>query len=69
MNSILYRLSRPSDFDIKGLPERVQDRMVSVLTNPRPLVQSGSYYGPAPRKMSSYKPGADQPIANPILVN
>lgn len=29
------------------------DRIVSVLTNPRPMVQSGDYYGPAPRKEST----------------
>ena len=59
-----------NEFLLKPVSSKaLQDRMVSVLTNPRPLVQSGSYYGPEPRKMSSYKPGADQPIANPILVN
>ncbi len=47
----------------------LKDRMVSVLMSPRPLVQSGSYYGPAPRKLSSYKPEADQQIANIVMVN
>lgn len=47
----------------------LQDRMISVLANPRPVVQSGSYYGPAPRKLSSYKPEADHPIGNIVLVN
>lgn len=27
------------------------DRIVSILLNPRPIVQVGDYYGPAPRKM------------------
>ncbi len=29
----------------------LRDRLVAVLANPRPLVKSGDYYGPAPRKM------------------
>jgi CheY-like chemotaxis protein len=29
------------------------DRIVSVLTNPRPFVKSGDYYGPAPRPQST----------------
>jgi two-component system chemotaxis response regulator CheY len=31
-------------------------RMVGVLAKPRPIVQIGKYYGPAPRKISTYKP-------------
>ncbi|MGP0091160.1 MAG: response regulator [Xanthobacteraceae bacterium] len=31
-------------------------RMVVVLAKPRPIVQIGNYYGPEPRKISSYKP-------------
>jgi two-component system chemotaxis response regulator CheY len=30
-------------------------RMVSVLTTPRPMVRRGDYYGPEPRKLSTYK--------------
>jgi DNA-binding response OmpR family regulator len=29
----------------------LRDRIVAVLVRPRPLVRSGDYYGPAPRKM------------------
>ena len=34
----------------------LQDRLISVLTEPREVVQSGSYYGPVPRKLA---PGID----------
>ena len=34
--------------------------MIAVLTKPRPMVQRGNYYGPEPRKLSTYKPEADQ---------
>jgi two-component system, chemotaxis family, chemotaxis protein CheY len=34
-------------------------RLVSVLSRPRSMVKRGDYYGPAPRKLSSYKPEAD----------
>jgi two-component system, chemotaxis family, chemotaxis protein CheY len=27
------------------------DRIVSILSNPRPMVQIGDYYGPEPRRM------------------
>ncbi|HZR77025.1 response regulator transcription factor [Bradyrhizobium sp.] len=32
------------------------DRMLSVLTKPRPIVKVGKYYGPEPRPGCSYKP-------------
>jgi CheY-like chemotaxis protein len=34
-------------------------RLVSVLSKPRPMVRRGQYYGPEPRKLTSYKPEAD----------
>jgi CheY-like chemotaxis protein len=37
----------------------LQARIVSVLTKPRAMVRRGDYYGPEPRKVSSYKPEAD----------
>src|SRR5271154_5098489 len=30
----------------------IYDRLVSIITQPRPLVQLGDYYGPEPRKLS-----------------
>ena len=37
-------------------------RIVGVLTMPRPMIQRGNYYGPEPRKYSTYKPEFDQKI-------
>jgi CheY-like chemotaxis protein len=34
----------------------LQARILSVLTKPRVMVRRGSYYGPEPRKLASYKP-------------
>jgi len=34
-------------------------RLMSVITKPRAMVRRGDYYGPEPRKLSSYKPEAD----------
>jgi len=37
----------------------LQARILSVLTKPRTMIKRGDYYGPEPRKLSSYKPEAD----------
>jgi CheY-like chemotaxis protein len=34
-------------------------RVLTVLTKPRHMVRCGNYYGPEPRKLSSYKPEVD----------
>lgn len=34
----------------------LQARIISVLTKPRDMVRRGDFYGPEPRKLSSYKP-------------
>jgi two-component system chemotaxis response regulator CheY len=34
-------------------------RLTAVLTTPRPMVRRGDYYGPEPRKLSTYKPAID----------
>jgi CheY-like chemotaxis protein len=44
-------------------------RIVSVLTKPRNIVQKKDYYGPEPRKLSSYKPEKDSGFDNVVLVN
>jgi two-component system chemotaxis response regulator CheY len=46
----------------------LQARLVSILANPRQMVRKGDYYGPAPRKMSSYKPEADANLTDVVLV-
>ena len=48
----------------------LQDRLVAVLTNPRPMVRSGDYYGPAPRKlMPGIHADSDEAIANLVMLN
>jgi two-component system, chemotaxis family, chemotaxis protein CheY len=37
-------------------------RILGVMTMPRPMVQRGNYYGPEPRKLSTYKPDGDHAI-------
>jgi len=32
------------------------DRMIAIITNPRPIVKVGNYYGPEPRKASPQNP-------------
>jgi len=39
-------------------------RLVSLITNPRPMVRRGNYYGPEPRKLSSYKPESDHGLGS-----
>jgi CheY-like chemotaxis protein len=41
-----------NEFLLKPVSSKaLRDRMVAVLAKPRPLVRSGDYYGPAPRKL------------------
>ncbi len=42
-------------------------RIVNILSNPRPMVHRGSFYGPLPRKNSAYKPEPD--LSEMVLVN
>jgi CheY-like chemotaxis protein len=60
-----------NEFLLKPVSSKaLQDRLVSVLTKPRPLVQSGGYYGPAPRKMmASINADNDEAIASLFVVN
>ncbi|MBI3702839.1 MAG: response regulator [Rhizobiales bacterium] len=60
-----------NEFLLKPVSSKaLQDRMVAVLTNPRPFVRSGDYYGPAPRKLLSGIHGdADRAMTNLVLVN
>ena len=60
-----------NEFLLKPVSSKaLQDRLVSVLTKPRPLIKSGDYYGPAPRKMATaVHADNDQAIANMFLVN
>ena len=60
-----------NEFLLKPVSSKaLQDRMVSVLTKPRPIVQSGGYYGPVPRKLATaIHADNDQTIANLSVVN
>jgi two-component system, chemotaxis family, chemotaxis protein CheY len=41
-------------------------RIVHIITKPRRMVTLGDYYGPEPRKLSTYKPGYDSAFDNII---
>ena len=43
-------------------------RVVSILSNPRPMVNKGGRYVPAPRKISSYKPETDPALSEVVLI-
>ena len=43
-------------------------RLIAVLATPRRMVKKGDYYGPEPRKMSSYKPENDPALSNIVLI-
>lgn len=63
-----------NEFLLKPVSSKaLQDRMVAVLAKPRPVVKSGDYYGPAPRKLAATvnaaNADADRAIANLVLVN
>ena len=60
-----------NEFLLKPVSSKaLQSRLLSVLTNPRPIVQSGGYYGPVPRKMSaSMNEDGDRAMTNLVLVN
>ena len=60
-----------NEFLLKPVSSKaLQDRLVAVLAYPRPLVKSGDYYGPAPRKLAaSVHADNDQAIANLFVVN
>lgn len=48
----------------------LQDRLVAVLANPRPMVRSGEFYRPAARKLAAnIHADADQALANLVMVN
>jgi len=43
-------------------------RFVSILGHPRPMVKKGDYYGPEPRRASSYKPESDPGLSQVVFV-
>ena len=48
----------------------LQDRLLAVLTKPREVVKSGSYYGPVPRKLATgIHADDDEAIAKLVLLD
>jgi YesN/AraC family two-component response regulator len=45
------------------------ERMISILTQPRPIVKVGNYYGPEPRRNSPYKPVNEAPLDDIVMIN
>jgi len=43
-------------------------RIVSIISNPRRMVNKGGRYVPEPRKMSSYKPETDPALSEVVLI-
>jgi two-component system, chemotaxis family, chemotaxis protein CheY len=43
-------------------------RIVSILAKPRRMVAQGDYYGPEPRKLSTYKPESDPAFDEVVLL-
>ncbi|HVZ52782.1 MAG TPA: response regulator [Pseudolabrys sp.] len=60
-----------NEFLLKPVSSKaLQDRLVAVLAKPRPVVKSGAYYGPAPRKMmTAVKADHDEAVANLFVVS
>jgi len=47
----------------------LQARILSVILHPRPMVRRGDYYGPEPRKLSTYKPENDAGHSTLVMVS
>jgi len=45
----------------------LHDRLISIMTQPRPVVQLGDYYGPEPRKMAA-EAADDEVLAAPVAI-
>jgi two-component system chemotaxis response regulator CheY len=60
-----------NEFLLKPVSSKaLQSRMTSVFMNPRPVVQTGGYYGPAPRNLvNTINQDTDDAIINLVLVN
>jgi two-component system, chemotaxis family, chemotaxis protein CheY len=49
--------------------QALRARVLSIITNPRKMIRKGDYYGPEPRRMSSYKPENDPGFGDVVMVN
>ena len=58
-----------NEFLLKPVSSKsLQDRLVAVLANPRPVVKSGAYYGPVPRKTMTAIHADDDQARNSLFV-
>ena len=48
--------------------EALRARILSIITNPRKMIRKGDYYGPEPRRMSTYKPENDPGFDSVVMV-
>lgn len=49
-----------NDFLLKPISTKsLMERLVSLIAEPRRMVKQGDYYGPEPRRLSSYKPESE----------
>ena len=59
-----------NEFLLKPVSSKsLYNRLVSVLTKPRPVVKTNGYYGPVPRNLASMNEDNDHAIAQLVLVN
>ena len=60
-----------NEFLLKPVSSKaLHSRLVAVLTQPRPVVQTGGYYGPAPRNLVNIMhQDSDDAVINLVLVN
>ena len=60
-----------NEFLLKPVSSKaLQDRLIAVLAKPRPVVRSGAYYGPAPRKlMTAINVDNDRALNSLFMVN
>jgi two-component system chemotaxis response regulator CheY len=60
-----------NEFLLKPVSSKaLHGRLVSVLTKPRPIVQSGTYYGPVPRNLvAAMNEDGDNALNTLVLVN
>lgn len=59
-----------NEFLLKPVSSKsLHDRLVAVLTKPRPIVKTDKYYGPAPRNMTAIHADTDEAIVKLVMVN
>ncbi len=59
-----------NEFLLKPVSSRtLREHIVSILVNPRPMIRKGDYYGPEPRRLSSYKPECDPGLSEVVFID